>query len=109
MTDSQHPPHWPDVVRDVFDDALAVSPDLAGPAFSSLVESCELLATAYALDKVAAGAGYVSTGSTGQTIVHPATVEARLTRTEAAKILARLIPAKNRGQRIARARHGGMR
>lgn len=83
MSSLAHPDHWPDPVVDTYDSVLAESPELAGAAFSTLVEACELLAPAYALDKVAAAANYISTGSTGQTTAHPCLVEARLARTEA--------------------------
>lgn len=105
----QHPAHWQPPVVDTFEDALAELPDLSGPAFSSLVEACELLSRAYALDEVAARANYVTRGSMGQEVLHPAVAEARLTRTEAARILGRLIPPRSRGQKVARARHGGTR
>lgn len=108
MSSLEHPDHWPDPVVDTFDSVLAESPGLAGAAFSTLVEACELLASAYALDKVATAANYISTGSTGQTTAHPCLVEARLARTEASRILGRLIAPANRGQALARARHGGL-
>lgn len=108
MTTHAHPEHWPPQVVDTYDSVLAESPNLAGAAFSTLVEACELLASAYALDKVAAAAGYISTGSTGQTTAHPCLVEARLARTEAARILARLIAPATKGQALARSRHGGV-
>ncbi len=102
-----HPAHWPTPVVDTFDSVLAETPDLSGAAFASLVEACELLTQSYALADVAASAGYVATGSTGQTVVHPATVESRLAREAAARILARLIAPTTRGQVLARARFGG--
>lgn len=109
MSDSPHPAHWPEPVVDTFDDAVAELPNLSGPAFSSLVEGCELLARAYKLDEVAERAEYVTRGSMGQEVLHPAVAEARLSRVEAARILGRLIPPRNRGQKTARARHGGTR
>lgn len=102
------PPHWPDPVRDVFEDVEAELVS-SGAAHASLVEACELLAKAYALDAVASRANFVTKGSMGQEVLHPAVTEARLARTAATAILGRLIPAKNRGQAIARARHGGVR
>lgn len=105
---SDLPTHWPAAVRDVFEDT---EPELAdsGAAHASLVEACELLTTAYALDAVAVRAEHVTRGSMGQEVLHPAVAESRLARTAAAAILARLIPAKNKGQAVARARHGGAR
>lgn len=107
-TDEDLPAHWPGPVRDVFEDVEAELTD-SGAAHASLVEACELLARAYALDAVAARADYVTRGSMGQEVLHPSVAEARLARTAATVILGRLIPAKNRGQAIARARHGGIR
>lgn len=112
MTDqnypNHYPNHWPEPVRDVYDSVLAESPDLSGAAFHSLTEACELLVAAYRLDAIAADANYVAVGSTGQQILHPAVAEARLSRTEAARILSRLIAPTTRGQALARARHGGV-
>ncbi|WP_040165048.1 hypothetical protein [Microbacterium gorillae] len=107
MTSPAYPLHWPDAVTDTYDAVLAESPTLSGASHSSLVEACELLTAAYALQAVAAGAGYVATGSTGQAVVHPATVESRLSREAAARILARLIAPTTVGQKLARQRHGG--
>ncbi|WP_349426860.1 hypothetical protein [Microbacterium sp. LWS13-1.2] len=108
-TITDHPSHWPEAVVDTYDGTLDLLPELAGPAFASLVEACELLATAYALDEVATAAGHTSTGSMGQVVLHPAVTEARLVRTAAASILSKLVPPTSRAQRMARGRHGGTR
>ena len=107
MTASAYPEHWHPSAIDTYETVLAEQPELSGAAFSSLIEATELLTTAYRLAEVAAAAGYVSTGSMGQAVVHPATVESRLARADAARILARLIAPTSRGQRLARQRHGG--
>lgn len=87
-----YPDHWTAAGRDAFDEVFSERPDLAGAAFASLVQACELITTADALDAVARTAGLVATGSTGQTVVHPGTVEARLARTAASAILGRIAP-----------------
>lgn len=107
-TDNDLPAHWPESVRDVFEDVEGELAD-SGAAHASLVEACELLARAYVLDGVASKAGYVTKGSMGQEVLHPSVAEARLARTAATGILGRLIPAKNKGQAVACARHGGVR
>ncbi|WP_309102501.1 hypothetical protein [Microbacterium sp.] len=108
MTDTHYPDHWPTATIDTYDSVMAESPELSGAAYQSLVEACELLAVAYSLDAVAKAANYVSKGSMGQDVLHPAVAEARLSRTEAARILARLIGPTSKGQALARARHGGV-
>ncbi|MBT9608147.1 MAG: hypothetical protein IV096_16380 [Microbacterium sp.] len=102
------PAHWSEAARDTFEDT---EPELAdsGAAHASLVEACELLTRAYELDAVAVRADYVTKASTGQEVLHPAVAESRLAHTAAATILARLIAAKNKGQAVVRARHGGAR
>ncbi|MEV7648019.1 hypothetical protein [Arthrobacter sp. NPDC089319] len=105
------PQHWTNAARDTWDNVLDERPDLAGAELSALEQACNLIAAADNLDGVAREASYVAQGSQGQTIVHPATVEARLARTAAAQILARLVAATSgaktpsqRGRDAARAR-----
>lgn len=105
------PARWPARARDLFTEVLEESPDLAGAALGSLFQACDLVATAEALDAVAEAAGYVSTGSTGQIVAHPATIESRLARTAAAVILKGLRPdaagrRSQHGRNAAHARHG---
>lgn len=87
------PDHWTGSARETFAEVLTERPDLSGADLGALEQACHLIATAEALDAVARAAGYVATGSTGQVVAHPATVEARLARTSTATILARLSPA----------------
>ena len=84
------PAHWSPAARDAVDEVLDVRADLSGADLAALSQAAELITAADGLDEVAREAGYVSTGSTGQVIAHPAAVEARLSRTAAATILARL-------------------
>ncbi|MGN6446299.1 P27 family phage terminase small subunit [Amnibacterium sp.] len=105
------PDHWTDSARDLFAEVLTENPNLSGADLAALEQVCELASSAEALAAVARAAGYVSTGSTGQTVVHPAQIEARLARTAAATILARLAPSRaarftERARRAARTRHG---
>lgn len=86
------PASWTQGARDLFAEVLEQSPDLSGAGLGSLETACSLVAAAERLDDVALAAGMLATGSTGQVIVHPAVVEARLARTAAASILARLVP-----------------
>ena len=97
------PSRWPPRARDLFLEVVDETPDLAGAALGSLFQAADLVATAEALEVVAAEAGYVSTGSAGQIVAHPATVEARLARTAAANILKTLRPDAP-GRRSAHAR-----
>ncbi|PPF69936.1 hypothetical protein [Rathayibacter sp. AY1E6] len=102
MTDvPAYPEHWPDVVRDAFDAVLEQRRDLAGAEFAALETACELLAAGEAHAIVAREAGGVATGSTGQIVVHPSSVESRLARTAAAGILARLVPPPTSGKLTA--------
>jgi|GEM_PF-2947269 len=109
------PESWTPSARDLFASVLEVRADLSGPDLGALEHACSLTSAAERLDEVALSAGMISTGSTGQTVVHPAVVEARLARTAAAAILARLAPtsgahrqtASERGRAAARARWGG--
>lgn len=111
-----YPDHWTAAARDAVEEVLDVRPELSGADLASLREAAELITAADALGQVARAAGYVATGSTGQPVTHPAQVEARLSRTAAASILARLVgPAagqetnSQRQRRAAMARHHGAR
>lgn len=109
------PDDWTDAARDLFAEVLSQRPDLSGVDLGAAQHACALTSAADRLDAVALAAGMISTGSTGQTVVHPAVVEARLARTAAATILARLTPpssghrqtASERGRAAARARWQG--
>ena len=106
------PADWTDTARDLFAGVLDERPEIAGADLGSLEHAAALTSAADRLDEVARAAGMVSTGSTGQVIVHPAVVEARLARTSAATILARLSPTKSernteRARRASRARWAG--
>jgi hypothetical protein len=113
-TTDGHPDHWSDAARDAVAEVLDVRPDLDGADLASLREAAELITAADALAAVARAVGYVATGSTGQTVTHPAQVESRLCRTAAASVLARLTaPAaggaetlSQRQRRLAQKRHG---
>ncbi len=105
------PDHWTDNARALFGDVIEQRPDLAGANLGELEHAASLTSAADLLDEAARAAGMVATGSMGQTVVHPAAVEARLSRTAAAQILGRLsVPstgAKTTSQRnrdAARAR-----
>jgi hypothetical protein len=107
------PASWSQNARDTYDAVTEERPDLSAADLAALYHACRLESTADALDVVAAAAaGYVATGSTGQVVAHPATVEARLARTAAASILQKLRPPAahgtptERAQRAARARWG---
>jgi hypothetical protein len=85
------PTGWTTAARDLFFEVLEQRPDLAGAEVASLEQAAALTSSADRLETVALAAGMVSTGSTGQAVVHPAVVEARMARTAAAAILARLV------------------
>lgn len=111
------PRAWSTTARETFEGVTAERPDLSAAELASLWHACSLEAAADALDQRAAADGFVATGSTGQLVAHPAAQEARLARTAAAAILARLVPpgrggamtSSQRGQAAARARWGGRR
>lgn len=88
------PEDWTSSASGTFEAILEERPDLSATEEAALWEACCLISAADRLDEVARAAGYVSTGSTGQVVAHPAVVEARLARTAAATILARLVPTK---------------
>lgn len=105
------PVRWPERARHLFLEVVDETPDLAGAALGSLFQAVDLVATAEALEEVAGSAGYVATGSTGQIVAHPATIESRLARTAAAQILKGLRPdapaqRSAKARNAARARHG---
>ena len=105
------PLDWTTSARDLFLGVLDERPALAGAELAALEQAAALASAAERLDTVALAAGMIAAGSTGQTTVHPAVVEARLARTAAAQILARLKPppaigatASHRGRAAAAAR-----
>lgn len=104
------PADWTPGARDLFAEVIAQSPDLAGAELGSLESACSLISAADRLGEVARAEGMTATGSTGQTVVHPAVVEERLARTAAATILSRLAPSRSerftaRARTAARVRH----
>jgi hypothetical protein len=110
LDDWDLPEHWTSSARDLFAEVLSERPDISGADLGSLEQACELSTAAEALAAVAREAGYVSTGSTGQIVAHPAGIEARLARTAAATILARLAPSRadrftDRARHAARSRY----
>ena len=123
MTDPTHPDDdvldgwtlpedWTDTARDLFAEVLRERPDLSGADLGALEHAAALTSAAERLDAVALAAGMVSKGSTGQTVVHPAVIEARLARSSAATILARLAPTQAerrtaQARRAARTRYSG--
>jgi hypothetical protein len=93
-SDTTYPPGWGQHSIDTYEAVLAEVPGLAGAGHSALVTACDMLGDAERLADLAAEAGMLSTGAAGQIVTHPAAIEARLARTAAAGILARLAPAK---------------
>ncbi|MBT2499789.1 hypothetical protein J7E25_11855 [Agromyces sp. ISL-38] len=85
------PEHWSAGARDAFSTVIDQRPDLSGADFAALEQAAELIASADALDAAARERGVTSTGSQGQLVVSPLVVEARLARSAAATILARLV------------------
>lgn len=92
-------PSWTDSAAGTFRTVLAARSDLDGADFSSLWQAASLESAADRLDAVALAAGMLSTGSSGQVVAHPAAVEARLSRSAAAGILARLVSSSPGGSR----------
>jgi hypothetical protein len=88
------PASWSDAARDLFAEVLTQRPDLSGADLGALEHACALTSASERLDEVALAAGLMATGSQGQPVLHPAVTEARLARTAAAAILARLVPAR---------------
>ncbi|MEV7761451.1 MULTISPECIES: hypothetical protein [Curtobacterium] len=99
----QLPEHWTPAARDAVHNVLKARPDLDGGDVGALEQAGELISLADGLADVARAAGLVSTGSTGQVTVHPAVTEARLARTAAAAILAKLNPANAAAAQARRA------
>lgn len=108
MSESPVPPHWPDAVRDIYDEVEATLP-ADGAAHATLVSACELLAIAYALDELVAREGLMLTGSTGQPVLNGAVSESRLARTAALASLSKLIAPKTRTAKMTAGKHGGIR
>lgn len=107
----QLPEHWGDEARDAFAEVVAHCPDIEGPDLNSALQACEMVDTATRLDRVARAANYMTRGSAGQDVLHPAATEARLNRTAASAIFARLnsishgaMTASDRARLAARAR-----
>lgn len=104
------PATWTAGARDTFLAVTEERDDLSSAELAALFHACALENAAERLDEVALAAGMVSRGSTGQEVIHPGVVEARLARTAAAAILARLhrptaeTPASARAARAAAAR-----
>ncbi|MBH0098680.1 hypothetical protein I6E68_05935 [Salinibacterium sp. NSLL150] len=98
------PASWTPGARDVFAGVLQQRPDLAGAELSSLEQAAALHSMADQLEEAAVAEGLLATGSAGQRIVHPGVTEARLARTSAAAILARLVPINHGGAMTASAR-----
>ena len=92
------PADWTESARETFREVLTARPDVAGPELSALEHACQLQTVADKLDAVARDAAFMATGSQGQEILHPAVTEARLSRTAAAQILARLTVTSGRVQ-----------
>lgn len=102
MTDAEHgdcsdtdddfswPATWSASAIDAAETVLEAVPDLAGAGWAALEQAGSLISQADRLDELALAAGLTATGSTGQEILHPGVTEARLSRTGAAQILARL-------------------
>ena len=105
------PAHWTDSARDLFLGVIEQRADLGGADLASLEQAASLASAAEQLEAAAFAVGMVATGSTGQVVVHPAIVEARLARTAVAQILARLVlpssgakTSSQRGREAANAR-----
>lgn len=79
-----------DLVSGVLDDLDEAGEEPDAYLWGALMQAAELISTADRLDEIARGAGYASTGSSGQEILHPAIPQARTARVEAGKILTAL-------------------
>ncbi|NJC66483.1 hypothetical protein HC028_18520 [Planosporangium flavigriseum] len=116
MTAPEHPDDhdhlpatWTQGARDTYQAVLDERPNMTAAEVAQLWHACALESAAERHDEVALAAGMVARGSTGQPIPHPSAVEARLARSAAAAILAKLQPAAHgtpseRARRAARAR-----
>lgn len=112
--DGVYPAHWSEAARDAVEHVLEARPGLVGAEFAALTEAANLISTADGLDVVARESSYMSVGSAGQPVVHPAVTASTTARAAAATILARLTvaagpaaapsTASSRAQRAATAR-----
>jgi hypothetical protein len=85
------PDHFSEEARDLVSGVLA-DLDEAGEEpdaylWAALLQAGELISTADRLDEIARAAEYVTTGSQGQEVLHPAVPQARTARVEAGKIV----------------------
>lgn len=85
------PDHWSDAAREAAQEILDARPNLSGADVAALEQAAELVTLADRLGEVAAAAGYVSRSDAGAETTHRAVTEARLARTSAAAIFARLV------------------
>ncbi len=107
------PEHWTEAARDAFLVVMEARPNLAGAEYAALAEAANLISTADGLDVVAREAAFMSLGSSGQPVLHPAVAASTTARAAAATILARLTvsavplsatPSASRASRAATAR-----
>lgn len=105
------PEAWSDPARETYLAVLGEYPDLTSAQQAALWQAASLESAADHLDAVAQAAGYVSEGSMGQVVIHPAVPEARQARATAGQILQRLAASarsqmtpSDRARRAARAR-----
>lgn len=106
MTDTplELPAHWSDAAREAAEEVLATREDLSGADVAALEQAAELVTLADAMTAVAATAGYVSRSDAGAETTHRAVTEARLARTSAAAIFARLVGDNSATSRSAAGR-----
>jgi hypothetical protein len=103
------PASWTDGAKDTFRAVSDERPNMSAAEVAQLWHACALESAAERHDEVALAAGMIARGSTGQPIPHPSAIEARLARSAAAAILAKLQPAAHgtpseHARRAARAR-----
>ena len=79
-----------DLVSGVLDDLDEAGEEPDAYTWGALMQAAELISTADRLDRIARDADYVSTGSQGQEVLHPAIPQARTARVEAGKIIVAL-------------------
>lgn len=89
------PGHWTQAAQDAFLNVTEERKDLDGAELASLEQAAELITSADLLDEAARAEGLLVKGSTRQTVVNPGVVEARLARTAASAILARLVGSRS--------------
>lgn len=94
MTSPTYPDHWTTAARDAVASVLTARPELDGAEAAMLGEAAELITIADELAAAARTNGLLDKGSTGQTVVAAAVIEARLARSAAGALLAKLIPAR---------------